>query len=233
MEPVPIAPIGRIFTPYRDKFGVPRQPGLAPSARGRLVFESQFRREEAVRGLEEFSHLWLVFLFHEVPEGQEKLSVRPPRLGGNEKVGVFATRSPYRPNRLGLSVCRLDGIDHSEADGPALLLSGVDLVSGTPVVDVKPYLPYADSVEGAEAGFAHRRPEAVEVVISPEAAEGFGALPAELRLVVCETLRWDARPAFHEQERTYYLCLKDWEIAWTVQEQCCVVVGVAKLDSEA
>lgn len=230
MDAVQVTPIARVATPYKDKFGVPRQAGLVPSAQGRLVFEPPFRREEAVRGLEEYSHLWIVFLFDQVKEDEARLSVRPPRLGGNEKVGVFATRSPFRPNRLGLSVCKLEGIDRDCGDGPVLRLSGVDMVDGTAVLDVKPYLPYADQVAQAQAGLAPAQPERIEVVVAEEVQEEFGELPTNQQEVILESLQWDARPAFHEGARTYYLRVFDRDVAWEVRDGQCVVTGVVAVN---
>ena len=229
MDALSFTPVGRVQTCYPDKFGVPRQSGLAPAAWGRLVFEPEFRREEAVRGLEEFSHLWLVFLFHGVTDGETRLSVRPPRLGGNEKLGVFATRSPFRPNRLGLSVCKLEAIEREGDDSPVLLLSGVDLVDGTPVFDVKPYLPYADCIDEARGGFAAERPTELEVVIDEAARNAFGELDANQQKVIRETLRWDGRPAFHEEERVYYLRVENLDVAWTVTEGACHVMGIKRV----
>lgn len=226
MDSFQFCPIARVRTPYQDKFGVPRQPGLAPSAQGRVIFEPDFRREEAVRGLEEFSHLWIVFHFDQVKEEEVRLSVRPPRLGGNEKAGVFATRSPFRPNRIGLSVCKLEGIDRGGEDAPVLVLSGVDLVDGTAVLDVKPYLPYADRIEGAGAGFADARPEQIAVSVADEACEAFNRLPLAKQEVIRETLQWDARPAYHEGARTYYLRVFEYDVAWEVRDQGCVVTAI-------
>lgn len=226
MDSFQFCPIARVRTPYQDKFGVPRQPGLAPSAQGRVIFEPDFRREEAVRGLEEFSHLWIVFHFDQVKEEEVRLSVRPPRLGGNEKAGVFATRSPFRPNRIGLSVCKLEGIDRGGEDAPVLVLSGVDLVDGTAVLDVKPYLPYADRIEGAGAGFADARPEQIAVSVADEACEAFDRLPLAKQEVIRETLQWDARPAYHEGARTYYLRVFEYDVAWEVRDQGCVVTAI-------
>ena len=233
MESLQIRPIATLATPYRDKFGVPRQPGLVPAATGRLVFEPAYRREEAVRGLDQFSHLWLIFVFSGVAEGEERLSVRPPRLGGNQKLGVFATRSPFRPNRLGLSACRLERIDWEDSEGPVLVLAGVDLVDGTPIVDVKPYLPYADGIAGAESRLASEPPAKHEVRISAEAKEEFEALSSTERDVVLQTLSLDARPAFHEEGRTYFLRLFDYDVAWRFVGDECEVVAIRKFDSSA
>lgn len=152
-------PVARVSTCYPDKFGVPRQSGLVPGARARLVFEPPFRHPDAVRGLEGFSHLWLIWVFSEnVNEGWSP-TVRPPRLGGNVRMGVFATRAPFRPNPIGLSAVRLEKVELHPQDGPVLHLSGVDLVDGTPILDIKPYVPLADCI--------------------PEASEGFTAVPYE------------------------------------------------------
>ena len=149
-----IDPIATVRSCFGSKFAVPRQPGLCPSAWGRLVFHPAYRSPEAVRGIEGFSHLWLIFGFHETVEQGWKPTVRPPRLGGNQRIGVFASRSTFRPNGLGLSLVRLEGIDTTASDSPVLLLGGLDLLDGTPVYDVKPYLPYAEAVPEAAAGFA-------------------------------------------------------------------------------
>ncbi len=230
MELSELRPIGRLETPYRDKYGVPRQAGLVPSARGRLVLEAEFRREEALRGMEECSHLWIIFLFDGVQEEEVRLSVRPPRLGGNEKLGVFATRSPFRPNRIGISACRFHGFDHDADDGPALVLSGVDLMDGTTVIDVKPYLPYADSIPGAWSRLAPEAPERLPVRVAEEASEAFAEISESQQEVILETLRLDARPAFHEKQgRVYFLRIFDLDVAWEVRESECVLCGIRNL----
>ena len=208
-------PIGHVRTCYPEKFGVPRQAGLVPSATGRLTFEREFGREEALRGLEGFSHLWLTFLFHLVAEEETRLSVRPPRLGGNERVGVFATRSPFRPNRIGLSAVRLLGIGEDGEGCPALELGGVDLVDGTPVLDVRPYLPYADAIPGADGGFAGESPASVPVVIDSKCEEAFAALPAAVQQLVRETLALDPRPRYQtEDERSYVTAIAEGQVKW-------------------
>ena len=219
-------PIGRLRTCFPDKFGVPRQPGMVPAAWGRLVFREDLRRPEAVKGLEGFSHLWVLFLFDGVKEQEVRLQVRPPRLGGNEKRGVYATRSPFRPNRIGLSVCKLEAVDLACDEGPVLELSGVDVVDGTPVLDVKPYLPYADTVEGAVGGFAAGRPEAREVLVGGGLQDDFAALPERLQELIRQTLRWDPRPAFHDQDRRYFLRLEHLDVGWEVRDGACVVVAL-------
>ena len=223
--------VARVESCYPEKFGVPRQAGLAPSARGRVVFVPEFRREEAFRGLDGFSHVWLVFLFDQVQEGEERLSVRPPRLGGNERLGVWATRSPFRPNRIGLSVVRLDRVVTEGREAPFLEVSGLDLVDGTPVLDVKPYVPYADRVEDATAGFADGEPERMAVEVAGEALEAWEKLDEADRALIGETLVLDGRPAYHgetQEERVYHLRVLGHEVDWEVRDGVCVVVGVGR-----
>lgn len=164
-----LTPLGVIHSDYPDKFGVPRQPGLAPAARATLVLTPPFNDPLAVRGLFAFSHLWLTFIFHQTPQarGQFTPLVRPPRLGGNQKTGVFASRSPNRPNRLGLSLVRLEAVETQ--GGVRLVLGGCDLIDQTPVVDIKPYIPWVEARPDARAGFAPTPPPEVNVVFYPEA----------------------------------------------------------------
>ena len=202
-----IEAIGYLRTCFGGKFGVPRQPGLCPSAWGILELGEKYRSLEAVRGLEGFSHVWLVFGFHETVEEGWKPTVRPPRLGGNERVGVFASRSTYRPNGLGLSLVKLDGVGMEMEEGceaPVLRFSGVDLVDGTPIYDIKPYLPYAESLPHAIGGYAGETPERVRVEIEAGAKAGFEALDERSQRVICEVLSLDPRPAAgRDVERTY------------------------------
>ncbi|MEP2774606.1 MAG: tRNA (N6-threonylcarbamoyladenosine(37)-N6)-methyltransferase TrmO [Luteolibacter sp.] len=202
-----IEPIGFLKTCFGGKFGVPRQPGLSPSAWGTMELEAKFRSLESVRGLEGFSHVWLVFGFHETADEGWKPTVRPPRLGGNERVGVFASRSTYRPNGLGLSLVKLDRIGMEKEGGlepPVLHFSGVDLVDGTPVYDIKPYLPYAEALPEAIGGYAGKTPERVAVEIESGAQEAFDALDARSQQVIREVLSLDPRPAAGgEAAKTY------------------------------
>lgn len=216
--------IGRVRTPYPEKFGVPRQAGMVPGARGQIILEEDLGRE-SVEGLDRFSHLWTVFLFDRVGEDETRTRVRPPRLGGNEKLGVLATRSPFRPNRLGLSVLLLEGI--RQKGGRAVLdVSGVDLVDGTPVLDVKPYLPYADCLPQATSDLAAAPPPELKVEIAEQAAGDFKALPPESRELITGTLRWDPRPAYHEGGRVYHASLGGVDVDWVVEEGACRIVGV-------
>ena len=160
-------PVARIRTEFPGKFGVPRQAGLVPELRGRVVFEPPFRSPEALRGVDGFSHLWLLWEFSENKEAGWSPTVRPPRLGGNQRVGVFATRSPFRPNPLGLSCVRLLEIRQDREQGPVLVVAGADLMDGTPIYDVKPYLPYADCKPDAVGGFA-ARPKGADLAVESE-----------------------------------------------------------------
>jgi tRNA (adenine37-N6)-methyltransferase len=204
--------IGRIHSDFPDKFGIPRQPGLADEAVARLVLAPPFNDPQAVRGLEGFSHLWLTFIFHLSPCHWKPL-VRPPRLGGNTRMGVFASRSTHRPNRLGLSLVELLDVDTRK--GVTLTLRGADLVDGTPVVDIKPYLPWAESIPQARTGFAPDAPTQCPVVFS-SAAEGVLSARADsdsLRRLIIQVLGQDPRPAYRgtedEDERDYGVYLRD------------------------
>ncbi|WP_445397428.1 tRNA (N6-threonylcarbamoyladenosine(37)-N6)-methyltransferase TrmO [Zobellella sp. An-6] len=204
MEPVSLDPIGIVRSPYKEKFAVPRQPGLVTRARARLEILPPYNEPSAFRGLAEFSHLWLVFVFHQTQEQGWNPTVRPPRLGGNERVGVFATRSTFRPNPIGLSVVELHEMCR---DGSKvwLELGGVDLVDGTPVVDIKPYLPWADAVPGAHGGFAPAPPDiSMEVIFSPAATLACerSSIP-ELREFITEVLVQDPRPAYKRSAQSW------------------------------
>ncbi|WP_390592656.1 tRNA (N6-threonylcarbamoyladenosine(37)-N6)-methyltransferase TrmO [Simiduia litorea] len=201
--------IGIVHSCFKEKFGVPRQPALAPSACACLELLPPYNQADAVQGLESVSHIWLQFIFHQSPESKSP-KVRPPRLGGNQRIGVFASRSPVRPNALGLSVVKLDRV---EIDGAKVLLwlSGVDLVDGTPVVDIKPYLPYVDSVPAARNLLAPAAPEPIGVGF----AEGVSISPVLAQLIV-EVLGQDPRPAYQtpEPNRIYGMHLLDFNVQW-------------------
>ncbi|MBT6177582.1 MAG: tRNA (N6-threonylcarbamoyladenosine(37)-N6)-methyltransferase TrmO [Deltaproteobacteria bacterium] len=226
-----LKPIGYIQSPFKEKFGIPRQPGLAPNANAVLVLVHPFNRIESVRGLDEFTHIWISFLFHGVDEENFRPMVRPPRLGGNQRLGVFATRSTHRPNRLGLSAVKLDRIDTS--DGVKLFLSGVDLLDETPVFDIKPYLPWSDSLPDAQAGFAQEAPNPkLEVLFSDESntfLEMLGERSGnKLQALVEEVVSLDPRPAYiqdQDSERSFGCKLKRYNIIWTV------TAGVATIES--
>ncbi|ALU41998.1 tRNA (N6-threonylcarbamoyladenosine(37)-N6)-methyltransferase TrmO [Pseudoalteromonas rubra] len=216
-----IQPIGVIRSPYKQKFAIPRQPRLVPEAKAKLIFCDAFNREEFVRGIEEFSHLWLLFRFHETADKGYSALVRPPRLGGNERKGVFATRATFRPNGIGMSAVKLEGVEYKNGQ-LALLLSGIDLLDGTPIVDIKPYLPYSDALADAAAGFADTRPETAMTVSFTEQAEAFISTQSdypELKAFITNVLKQDPRPAYKKKKaetQSYGMNLYDFNIRWMV-----------------
>lgn len=216
-------PIAHIHSLFPEKFGVPRQAGLV-GTKALVVFEPQYRVAEAVRGLEEFDYVWLVWQFHLVPEDDAfRPTIRPPRLGGNKRVGVFASRSPFRPNPIGLSAVRLLEIEYK--DGPVLLVEGADLVDGTPILDIKPYLPYADSHPEARSGFAADRPAASLAVSDPKGA--LDAMPKEEARALVATIEQDPRPHYHDNpERVYSLLFGTWEVRFKVADAAATILSV-------
>lgn len=226
-------PVGIVHSPYKEKFAVPRQPGLAQSLEAELELIPPFNQVDFVRGLEEFSHVWLTFVFHHNLGRNWHPTVRPPRLGGNRRVGVFASRSPFRPNPLGLSAVELAEIRYDRT-GPVLVLRGTDLVDGTPILDIKPYLPYSDAIEGATGAFAEARPEPIEVRFSEQAEADLGSLQADyphLRQAVCEILALDPRPAYRgaEDERSYGVRLFDLDLKWEMDGETARVLTISPL----
>nr|WP_325251025.1 tRNA (N6-threonylcarbamoyladenosine(37)-N6)-methyltransferase TrmO [uncultured Oscillibacter sp.] len=207
--------IARVHSDFSSKFGVPRQSGLVEELESTLVFEPEFRNEDALRGLEGFSHLWLVWVFHQAARGEWSPTVRPPRLGGNARLGVFATRSPFRPNPIALSAVRLAGVERTAGQGTVLRLRGADLVDGTPVLDIKPYLPYADCVPGALGGFAAAPAgETVEVAIPPDLLE---RVPPDRREALRGVLAQDPRPRYQEDpDRVYGFGFAGLEVRFSV-----------------
>jgi len=209
-------PIGHIEGCFPEKFGTPRQPGLAPAATAALVLIPPFDDPDAVRGLRECSHVWLIFGFHHHQGQGWAPTVRPPRLGGNRRLGVFATRSPFRPNGLGLSAVRLEGLI-DEPGRRGLWLSGHDLVDETPVYDIKPYIPYSDAIAGARApvGF-DGPPQRVAVALSAEAEASLDRVPAAVRQLILETLALDPRPAYRQAEtgRSHGMSVAGYSVQW-------------------
>ena len=219
-----LSPVGHLQSPYRDKFAVPRQPGLVRHARGRLQLLPPFNDPHTLRGIEQYTHLWLIFHFHQCPPGVWHPTVRPPRLGGNERMGVFATRSPFRPNALGLSSVKLLKVEPNTPQGPVLTVGGADLLDGTPIFDIKPYLPYADARPDARSGFAPEAPaeqlrvhfpETVELACRHWENQGY----PELRELIREIVRLDPRPAYlprNLQRDQFGTRLLDFEVRWQV-----------------
>ena len=224
-----LQPIAHVRSCFGSKFAIPRQPGLCPSAWGEVVFEEEFRQADCLRGIEGFSHLWLVFGFHKTLDKGWKPTVRPPRLGGNERVGVFASRSTHRPNGLGLSLVRLEATEMDGPQSPLLRVGGLDLLDGTPVYDIKPYLAYAESLPEARAGYAHGGIEGLEVVVEEQARAAFDSLSERARAVVKESLALDPRPAVHsdEPERVYGALMCGHDVRFTVCGGLCRIVELA------
>ena len=228
-----LQPIATIQTPYQQKFAIPRQPGLVNSAIGVIQFLPEFNDPNMVRSIEQFSHLWLIFQFHQtVAKGWSPL-VRPPRLGGNQKAGVLATRSTFRPNGLGLSVVELVKVSYQQQQ-LELHVRGMDLVNGTPILDIKPYLPYADALPHAKGGFAHESPELMAVRFSPQAEQQALALShhyPQLQSLIVEILGQDPRPAYRaesEPDKYYGMSLYDLNIQWRVFDGSCQVEAITK-----
>lgn len=207
--------IAHVRSDFSSKFGVPRQSGLVPALEAEVVFAPEFRNPDALRGLEGFSHLWLIWVFDRAARAQWSPTVRPPRLGGNARVGVFATRSPFRPNPVGLSVVELAGIEETADRGPVLHIRGADLMDGTPVLDIKPYLPYADCIPEAAGGFAAvPAGETLEVDIPPELLE---RVPPERREALRGVLALDPRPRYQEDpDRVYGFGFAGLEVRFSV-----------------
>lgn len=223
--------IGRLHSCFPDKFGVPRQPGLSASARGEIEILAPYNKPEAFQGLEEFSHIWVSFLFHENLGRDWQATIRPPRLGGNARIGVFASRSSFRPNGLGLSLLKLDGVLARPSE-VRLQVHGVDMIDQTPIVDIKPYLPYADVAPNAHAGWASTTPEArLEVRFSLDAHQALAHLGSSdgrngsayplLRNLIVEVLGADPRPTYRRGKpdpREYATRLYDLDIHWRVDQ---------------
>lgn len=221
--------IGRIHTDFVTKFGVPRQSGLVPELMGKIVLEPEYRNPDAFRGLEEFSHLWLVWEFSEAVRPEWSPTVRPPRLGGNRRVGVFATRSPFRPNPIGLSCVKLEQIDLQDSRKPVIWVSGVDMMDGTPIYDIKPYLPYADSHPGAKGGFTDGTQVRRVKVELPEELVAASEISGEKLQALRGVLEQDPRPRYQKDpERIYGMSFGEYEVKFTVQENVLRVVELVR-----
>lgn len=230
-----IEPIGIIETPYKEKFAVPRQPRLVPAATARVKLLGDANSPEAVRGLEQFSHVWLLFLFDQNLEAGWKPTVRPPRLGGNERIGVFASRSTFRPNGIGMSAVEVKGVT-KQGDQIYIDVGSVDLVDGTPIVDIKPYIPYSDSIAGAQGGYAEEEPEKSKVVFSSQALSS-PALASETKRsdtehmlrVIEQVLAQDPRPAYKKNKpdsKEYAVNLFDLNVKFTVNDNLITVTAI-------
>lgn len=220
-----IKPIAFFHSSLTSKFGIPRQSGLANELQGRIVFEPEYQREEAVRGIEQFDYLWLIWEFSANPHEQQGLTVRPPRLGGNERVGVFASRSPFRPNRLGLSCVYINKVEMTRDKGPVIHVKGADLMDGTPIYDIKPYVTYADSHADARSGFVDEKEwHPLQVVMTDEYQRCFSA---EELAGLCQVLAQDPRPRYHDdEERVYGMPFGGFDVRFKVKDDVLTVVNV-------
>lgn len=224
---IPMEIIATIRSDFPTKFGIPRQSGLVEELRATVVFEPEYRNPDALRGLEDFSHLWLIWQFSEAVRDKWSPTVRPPRLGGNTRMGVFATRSPFRPNPIGLSCVRLEGIRREPELGHVLEVSGADLMDGTPILDIKPYIPYADCHSDAAAGFtAQTQTHRLQVECPPELWE---TVPAAERDGLRGVLENDPRPSYqHDPERVYGMEFSGLEVHFVVDGAVLTVTGITR-----
>lgn len=230
-----LTPVGIIESPFKEKFAIPRQPGIVSAAKGRVVLQSPFDHPDTVRGIDQFSHLWLIFEFHQTKaQGWTRL-VRPPRLGGNKKIGVFATRSTFRPNAIGMSVVKLDNVE-IQGGKVALAISGMDLVDGTPILDIKPYIPYSDAIVDAEGGYAQESPETdMQVSFSTTATrvlqQHYQDYP-QLTQLIEQLLLQDPRPAYKRNkpgQQHYGVKLYEFDVAWQVEGNHSLVTDITKV----
>ena len=227
MENVTIQVIARMHSDFATKFGIPRQSGLVEELRSTIVFEPEFRNPDTLRGIEDFSHLWIIWQFSEAVRTEWSPTVRPPRLGGNTRLGVFATRSPFRPNSLGLSSVKLLGVEKTEKYGTVLHIGGADLMDGTPIFDIKPYIPYGDSHPDATGGFTDTADDFLLKVNFPE--DLLNLLPEGKREAAIGVLSHDPRPSYQRKPgRVYGLTFAGFDIRFTVDDNILTVVEVQK-----
>lgn len=227
MQDVNMHIIARMKSDFTTKFGIPRQSGLVKELRSTIIFEPEFRNADALRGLEDFSHLWLIWQFSEAIRSGWSPTVRPPRLGGNIRMGVFATRSPFRPNNLGLSCVRLIGVEQTKEFGTVIHVAGADLLDGTPIFDIKPYVPYADSYPDALGGFTTDADDYLLEVNFPE--DLLRLLPPEKQYAAIGVLVHDPRPSYQkDSDRVYGLQFAGYDIQFTVNGKTLTVINVQK-----
>ena len=226
---IPMHVIATIRSDFPTKFGIPRQSGLVEQLRATVVFEPDYRNPDALRGLEEFSHIWLIWQFSEAVRDKWSPTVRPPRLGGNARMGVFATRSPFRPNAIGLSCVKLESIEKDSKLGTVLVVSGADLMDGTPILDIKPYLPYADAHPEALGGFTGNvGGRVLEVECPPEL---LSQVPADKREALMGVLSRDPRPSYqHDPDRVYGMAFGGLEVGFSVDGTCLYVRSIRRAD---
>ena len=231
MENVTIQVIARMHSDFPTKFGIPRQSGLVEQLRSTIVFEPEFRNPDALRGIEDFSHLWIIWQFSEAVRSDWSPTVRPPRLGGNTRLGVFATRSPFRPNSLGLSSVKLLGVEHTEKHGTVLHVGGADLMDGTPIFDIKPYIPYGDCHPDATGGFTDHADDFILKVNFPQNL--LSRLPVDKQDAAIAVLSHDPRPSYQRKPgRIYGLSFAGFDIRFTVEEDTLTVAEISELEKE-
>ena len=227
MNELTIKPIAYIRTDFSQKFGIPRQSGRVESLRAKIVFLPEYRNKESLRGIEGFSHLWLIFDFSLSHREDWSPTVRPPRLGGNTRVGVFATRSPFRPNPIGLSCVELIGKENDKENGDVLIVGGADLVDMTPIFDIKPYLPYSDSKPEARSGFAEEINHSLCVVFDEDF---LSCIPEEKRQPLIDCLADDPRPSYQDdRERIYTMSFAGFDVSFKVDNDVLTVVGIERI----
>jgi tRNA-Thr(GGU) m(6)t(6)A37 methyltransferase TsaA len=223
--------IARIHTDFPDKFGIPRQSGLVPSLTARIVFEPKYRSPDAIKGIEEYSHLWLIWEFSKAKREHYSATVTPPRLGGKVRKGVFATRSPFRPNSMGLSSVRLEQVILDEPEGPVLVVSGADLLDGTPIFDIKPYLAYTDSHPDATGSFGEaHKDDRIAVVFPRELA---GDMPEATYGTICDVLAQDPRAAYNKKpDYVYGMAFGTYDIRFVIEDDCLRVCEVVEAKAQ-
>ncbi len=226
MNDVTIRVIARMKSDFPTKFGIPRQSGLVEELHSTIIFEPEFRNPDALRGIEEFSHIWLIWQFSEAVRQEWSPTVRPPRLGGNTRMGVFATRSPFRPNNLGLSSVKLLGVEHTKEFGTVLHVAGADLMDGTPIFDIKPYIPYGDSHPDATGGFTDQAKDFILEVQFPDHL--LNIIPQEKQAAAIGVLSHDPRPSYQKQaDRIYGLNFAGFDIRFRVSDNTLTVLEVS------
>lgn len=222
-----IQPIAHFRSPFKSKFGIPRQSGVVAEVTGKIVFTPPYRNPDAVRGIEDFSHLWLIWEFSANRHGASSLLVRPPRLGGNKSVGVFASRSPFRPNPLGLSCVELKEVTYDDDNSPVLIVAGADLMDGTPIYDIKPYLSYVDAKDNARCGYVDNVSWEPLEVSFPEHLKT-GIAPEDIRIII-ETLRQNPRPHYHKDpDRIYGMPYEDMDVRFRIEDGTAIITEIVK-----
>ncbi len=232
--------VGIMRSCYKAKFGIPRQPGLVEEAKGAIELIPPYNQPNAVRGLEDFSHIWVMFVFHLAIREGWKATVRPPRLGGDKRIGVFASRSPFRPSPIGLSVLKMERIVQGDHGKLVIEVTGQDILDGTPILDIKPYLPYTDSIPDAIGGFAPTAPnaEALKVIVSPKAERDFEVIGRRGNLsfknLAIKVISADPRPAYQREDgRVYGVFLDGYEVIWRADGDSAEIIGVEKVKKES